>query len=145
MGFFGRIASFFGLTRDDGEEDEAATARFATGRSGTGRGIAVQVPVATELPSLGPVLLPCDPGEGSVQGFNWYTSRLRMDEDGDVADEFLCEVVDDNPTTKSQSRPPKLRVNYNTRHISTAMRRQVVIADGNIYQALEQQGRLQWV
>lgn len=68
-----------------------------------------------------------------------------MDEDGDVADEFLCEVVDGNPPTESRLRPPKLRVNYNTRHIATATRRQVVIADGNIYQALEQQGRLQWV
>lgn len=68
-----------------------------------------------------------------------------MDEDGDVADEFLCEVVDDNPPTESQLRPPKLRVNYNTRHLATAARRQVIIADGNIYQALEQQGRLQWV
>lgn len=79
------------------------------------------------------------------QGFRWYTRRLRMDEDGDVADEFLSEVIAQMPPTHNQIAPPKFQVKYNTRPTAMAMRKQVIVADGNVHQSLEYQGRLQWV
>ncbi|WOL18277.1 hypothetical protein Cni_G27070 [Canna indica] len=79
-------------------------------------------------------------------GFKWYTRRLRIDEDGDVADEFLGEVITEKPTTDSQIVVlPKLEVNYDTRPTALAMRNQVIVADGNIRQSIECQGSLQWV
>lgn len=79
MGFFRRIAGFLGLTREEDEAEEDADARHQNGggeeggRTGAGRpraaarGFSVHVPVAVERPSVGPVLVPCDPGEGGVQ------------------------------------------------------------------------------
>lgn len=79
MGFFRRIAGFLGLTREEDEAEEDADARHPNGggeeggRTGAGppraaaRGFSVHVPVAVERPSVGPVLVPCDPGEGGVQ------------------------------------------------------------------------------
>lgn len=80
MGILRRIAGFLGLTREE-EEEEHAEARHPNGggvdgggRTGAGppraagRGFGgVQVPVAVERPSPGPVLVPCDPGEGGIQ------------------------------------------------------------------------------
>ncbi|CAL9781356.1 unnamed protein product [Musa acuminata subsp. burmannicoides] len=157
MGFFRRIAGFLGLTREEDEAEEDADARHQNGGGEEGgrtgafppraaaRGFSVHVPVAVERPSVGPVLVPCDPGEGGVQGFRWYTRRLRMDEDGDVADEFLSEVIAQMPPTHNQIAPPKFQVKYNTRPTAMAMRKQVIVADGNVHQSLEYQGRLQWV
>ncbi|THU55496.1 hypothetical protein C4D60_Mb11t07180 [Musa balbisiana] len=157
MGFFRRIAGFLGLTREEDEAEEDTDFRHPNGggeeggRTGAGppraaaRGFSVHVPVAVERPSVGPVLVPCDPGEGGVQGFRWYTRRLRMDEDGDVADEFLSEVIAQMPPTHNQIAPPKFQVKYNTRPTAMAMRKQVIVADGNVHQSLEYQGRLRWV
>ncbi|RWW15268.1 hypothetical protein GW17_00020902 [Ensete ventricosum] len=159
MGILRRIAGFLGLTREEEEEEEEhAEARHPNGGGGdgggrtgagppraAGRGFGVQVPVAVERPSPGPVLVPCDPGEGGVQGFRWYSRRLRMDEDGDVADEFLSEVIAVIPPTENQITPPKFQVKYNTRPTAMAMRKHVIVADGNLRQSLEHQGGLQWV
>lgn len=68
-----------------------------------------------------------------------------MDEDGDVADEFLCEVKTEMLPMENQMIPPKLQAKYNTRSTAMAMRKQVIVVDGNIHQSLEYQGRLQWV
>ncbi|KAG6516920.1 uncharacterized protein LOC122055360 [Zingiber officinale] len=156
MGLFRRIAGFFGLSRED--EEEGVDIRRAKGEGSGGAddgagppartaagGFGVQVPVAVERPNLGSVLVPCDPGEGGIQGFRWYARRLRMDEDGDVADEFLSEVKTEMLPMENQMTPPKLQAKYNTRSTAMAMRKQVIVADGNIHQSLEYQGRLQWV
>ncbi|XP_076948918.1 uncharacterized protein LOC143621358 [Bidens hawaiensis] len=56
-------------------------------------GFKVSVPVPVDKPhQIGPVLVPCPAGDGGVQGLQWYTRGLKIDEDGDVADEFLEEV-----------------------------------------------------
>lgn len=39
-----------------------------------------------------------------AQGLNWYTSRLKEDRDGDIADEFLEEPQAE--ASRSQSAPP---------------------------------------
>ncbi|RZS12674.1 hypothetical protein BHM03_00044170 [Ensete ventricosum] len=163
-----RIAGLLGLAR---EEDDARRGKEGSGGGGRGGGagdgaggeertstsgaagcsaaaaarggFGVQVPVAVERPALSPVLVPCEPGEGGVQGFKWYTRRLRIDEDGDVANEFLDEVAlvvsPENLVILS-----KFQVKHNTQPTAMAMRKQVIAVDGNIHQSLEFQGKLQW-
>ncbi|WOK92738.1 hypothetical protein Cni_G01429 [Canna indica] len=160
-----RIAGFFGISRD---EIDAHGAREGSGGSAAGPeertstsgapgpavpataasrgGFSVQVPVAVERPALGPVLVPCEPGEGGVQGFKWYTRRLRIDEDGDVANEFLDEVAaPEKASLQNNTTLPKFKVKHNTQPTAMAMRKQVIAVDGNIHQSLEYQGKLQWV
>ncbi|KAJ0968116.1 hypothetical protein J5N97_025033 [Dioscorea zingiberensis] len=145
MGFFRRIAGMLGFSRDDahdvgheaagdGEAEDDQTARDVHHRAT--KGFSVQVPVAVDRPAPGPVLIPCNVGDGGVQGFRWYSRRLRIDEDGDVADEFLNEVclTDTNP---------KFEVKYNTR--PAAIRKQVISNDGTVRHSVDFQGRLQWV
>ena len=49
-----------------------------------------------------------------IQGLNWYTSRLKQDGDGDVADEFLEEpsaiATNDIQQTKVIGSSPSLQV-----------------------------------
>lgn len=82
------------------------------------------------------------------QGFKWYTRRLRIDEDGDVADEFLDEILPEISSDSNRTQiaaAPKFQVKYNTRPIALAVRKQTVAPNGNIYQSLEHQGQLKWV
>ncbi|XP_008788677.2 uncharacterized protein LOC103706379 isoform X2 [Phoenix dactylifera] len=153
MGFFRRMAGFLGIGRDDGnepdgggggevEEEDRMGKRLPRGRA---KGFSVQVPHVVERSSVGPVLIPCSPGEGGVQGFRWYTRKLRIDEDGDVADEFLDEIGPEAHSINTQMTLPRFQVKYNTRSTAMAMRKQVMAVDGNIKQRLEYQGKLRWV
>ncbi|XP_010935002.1 uncharacterized protein [Elaeis guineensis] len=152
MGFFRRIAGLLGFGRDDGNEPDGGGGEVEEedriGKSlprGRAKGFGVQVPLVVERSGVGPVLIPCSPGEGGVQGFRWYTRKLRIDEDGDVADEFLDEIVPEAPSINTQMRQPRFQVKYNTRSTAMAMRKQVMAVDGNIKQSLEYQGKLRWV
>lgn len=80
-----------------------------------------------------------------IQGLGWYAKRLRIDEDGDVADEFLDEVSSHTSASmEEQHRPlPTFEVRYNTR--PAKVKSQVLTPDGKIQQCVEYQGRLQWV
>jgi hypothetical protein len=40
----------------------------------------------------------------SNQGFRWYTRRLRIDEDGDVADEFLDEIIPEGSISNNKAQ-----------------------------------------
>ncbi|KAL0913959.1 hypothetical protein M5K25_017454 [Dendrobium thyrsiflorum] len=95
MGFLRRIAIIFGFLKYDGQavagEQECKAGRSVTRRPM--RGFGLQVPVASKKFSVGPIVVPCSLGEGGVQGFSWYCRQLRVDDDGDVADEFLDEVL----------------------------------------------------
>lgn len=155
MGFFRRIAGFLGLVKDEAnaadggggggeeEEEEDRTAKILP--RGRDKGFSVQVPLTVERPSVGPVFIPCGVGEGGVQGFRWYARRLRIDADGDVADEFLTEIVPEAPSTNKQMTGPRFQMNYKTRTTAMAMRNQVIAVDGNVMQSLEYQGKLRWV
>ncbi|KAM0823574.1 hypothetical protein ACQ4PT_070783 [Festuca glaucescens] len=163
MGFFRRIAGIFGGSRDDADHPDAAggysggggdvphekvaaaAAAAAAAGHATRRGFSVQVPVPVDRPAPGPVLVPCHPGDGGVQGFRWYTRRLRIDEDGDVADEFLDEVLPENFANSDVAPVGRFQVKYNTRPTALAMRKQTVAVDGDIRHSLEHQGKLQWV
>ncbi|KAI6707507.1 hypothetical protein NL676_010469 [Syzygium grande] len=169
MGLFRRIAGFLGFGRDevnnkddedhqrqhrgDGEgrddEEGADDPPNAAGRSRnyqeTGlprRGFSVPVKVPVDRPSLGPVLVPCDSGDGGVQGLRWCAKRLRIDEDGDVAHEFLDEVLPD--ATELEEKPlPKFAARYSTR--PALVKNQVISRDGKVQHCVEHHGRLEWV
>lgn len=80
-----------------------------------------------------------------IQGLRWYAKRLRVDEDGDVADEFYDEVALETATsTENERKPfPRFQVKYSTR--PAKVKKQVILQDGRIQQCVEHQGRLQWV
>lgn len=80
-----------------------------------------------------------------IQGLRWYAKRLRIDEDGDVADEFLDEVLPQTTASEEEEHRtfPKFQVRYSTR--PAKVKSQVMNPDGKIQQCVEYQGRLQWV
>ncbi|XP_062218072.1 uncharacterized protein LOC133918287 [Phragmites australis] len=155
MGFFRRIAGFLGISRDDADHPDSSSSAAAAAAAelpqdraaahAARRGFSVQVPVPVERQGPGPVLVPCPQGDGGVQGFRWYTRRLRIDEDGNVADEFLDEVVPESSMSSDASPVGRFEVKYNTRPTALAMKKQIIAVDGDIRHSLEYQGQLQWV
>ncbi|KAK6250962.1 hypothetical protein QQP08_010149 [Theobroma cacao] len=164
MRFFRRIAGLLGFVRDDGHEvkdqendhhnsnnnnnNQPPSNRPVFQETGLPRrGFSVPVQVAVDRPQPGPLLLPCTSGDGGVQGLKWYAKRLRIDEDGDVADEFLDEVLPETSSAASaenEQKPfPKFKVKYTTR--PAKVKTQVLSHDGKIQQCVEYQGSLQWV
>ncbi|OMO77255.1 hypothetical protein CCACVL1_15132 [Corchorus capsularis] len=161
MRFFRRIAGFLGFVRDDGHEvkdqennpnnnnnNQQPNNRPTYQDTGLPRrGFSVPVQVAVDRPQPGPLLLPCISGDGGVQGLKWYAKRLRVDEDGDVADEFLEEVLPETLVTASaenEQKPfPKFQVKYSTK--PAKVRTRVMSHDGKLQPCVEYQGRLQWV
>uniref|UniRef100_A0A7N1A5Q3 Uncharacterized protein n=1 Tax=Kalanchoe fedtschenkoi TaxID=63787 RepID=A0A7N1A5Q3_KALFE len=149
MGFLRRVAGFLGLSREEGHEESREVEEVVGDESdrvyreevarGPRRGFSVPVQVAVEKThQVGPVLVPCAPGQGGVQGLRWYTKRLKMDEDGDVADEFLEEIY---PATETNSRPlPKFVIKHGTKPVK--VREQIITSDGKIRQRVEYKGRL---
>ncbi|KAI3703513.1 hypothetical protein L1987_73643 [Smallanthus sonchifolius] len=103
MGFMKRFVGFLGfgnheVNKDsEGEIDanpnstEETSHYIDTNLPRKGFSVPVQVPV-DKAHQIGPILVPCPAGDGGVQGLQWYTRSLKIDEDGDVADEFLEEV-----------------------------------------------------
>ncbi|CAN7026956.1 hypothetical protein IGI04_025127 [Brassica rapa subsp. trilocularis] len=102
MGFLKKLTGIFGFGHNDGGhgvEDGDNTGKVDKLGDGdqprfreTGlprKGFGVPVQVAVERSNPGPILQPCPSSDGVVQGLRWYSMRLRIDEDGDIADEFL--------------------------------------------------------
>ncbi|EOA14168.1 hypothetical protein CARUB_v10027318mg [Capsella rubella] len=73
------------------------------------RGFGVPVQVAVERSNPGPILQPCAASDGGVQGLRWYSMRLRIDEDGDVADEFLEDQNCKTLPRKCKTKAAKVR------------------------------------
>ncbi|EES04438.1 uncharacterized protein LOC8055080 [Sorghum bicolor] len=156
MGFLRKIGSFLGISRDDADHPDSPSsaaaaaelphdrAAAAAAAHGARRGFSVQVPVPVERQGPGPVLVPCPQGDGGVQGFRWYTRRLRIDEDGDVADEFLDEIIPEDSVNNNTSPVGRFQVKYNTKP-TPALRKHVIAVDGDIRHSLEHQGQLRWV
>ncbi|XVE57462.1 hypothetical protein DITRI_Ditri04bG0092500 [Diplodiscus trichospermus] len=159
MRFFRRLVGLLGFARDDGHEvkdqendhhndDEPTNNRPVFRETGLPRrGFSVPVQVAVDRPQLVPLLLPCTSGDGGVQGLKWYAKRLRIDEDGDVADEFLDEVLPETlgaANAENEQKPfPKYKVKYSTK--PAKVKTQVMSHDGKIQQCVEYQGTLMWV
>ncbi|KAF9624357.1 hypothetical protein IFM89_010383 [Coptis chinensis] len=155
MRFLKRIAGIFGLLKDEREleSEESGDTHDREIKEelplplprGQRKGFSVQVPVHNQL---GPLLTPSNNlNDGGVQGLRWYARRLRIDEDGDVADEFLDEIVPEvveMPSNMDDQRPvSKFEVKYRTR--PAKVRKQVISIDGKLQQSVEYQGRLQFV
>lgn len=151
MRFLKRIAGFLGFSKEEEHDarDEAADdvvdadSIAAETHNLPRKGFSVPVKVAVDRPPLGPVLIPCAVGDGGVQGLKWYARHLKIDEDGDVAHEFLDEIL---PTASSsgeedQHRPfPQLRVKYSAK--VAKVRHQSLAPNGKVLQSVEYQGRL---
>lgn len=153
MKFLRKIAGIFGLSKDEAHElkDEQVNddPRVVLDENQTRhlprKGFSVQVSVDRAQP--GPVLLPTNARDGGVQGFKWYARRLRIDEEGDVADEFLDEVLPEvktvSVTEDNKHRSlPTFKVKCST---LPAKVRSQVLTQGRIQHSVEHQGRLLWV
>ncbi|CAN0908175.1 hypothetical protein LINGRAHAP2_LOCUS25159 [Linum grandiflorum] len=159
MRFFRGIAGILGFVRDEGdhdvkqdheeEEEEGDEAeqyipqsRSTSGFHQTGlprrKGFSVPVQVPVDRQHPGPVLLPCNSGDGGVQGLKWYAKRLKVDEDGDVADEFLNETPSSNSGEQRMSLP-RFETNLSVRHAK--VKRQVMSQDGKFKHLIEYQGQ----
>ncbi|KAL8112651.1 hypothetical protein AgCh_020093 [Apium graveolens] len=155
MKFLKKIAGMLGLAKDESHElkdeqlddvhrvvlDENQTRNLPR----KGFSVAVQVPV--ERAQTGPILLPTSGRDGGVQGFKWYARRLRIDEEGDIADEFLDEVLPEvktvSMTGENRHRSlPTFEVKYST---LPAKVKSQVLTEGRIQHSVEHQGRLLWV
>ena len=69
-----------------------------------------------------------------LQGLQWYAEKLKMDEDGDVAQEFLDEVVSHAPGSLPRAcRNFKLIV----KTIPAKLKGPVCTSDGNVVQCIE--------
>ncbi|KAE8678496.1 Detected protein of confused Function [Hibiscus syriacus] len=70
-----------------------------------------------------------------------------MDEEGDVADEFLDEVSPEtlvSSDVENEQKPlPKFQLKYSTRPAN--VKTQVMSHDGKMQQCVEFQGRLKWI
>lgn len=158
MGLIKKLAGFLGFARDEVQIEDAESADASLSSSGVAaaatavpvqhlprKGFSVPVQVPVERAQLGPVIVPCNSGEGGIQGLRWYARRLRIDEDGDVADEFLDEVpADTSMNTENHNRKlPRFEVKYNAK--PAKVRSQVLLPNGKIQQQVEYQGRLEWV
>ncbi|CAN4097837.1 unnamed protein product [Withania somnifera] len=143
MGIFRRLAGFLGFSRDevhDVEDDNVAPHNNVPRKRFN---VPVQVAVSRDLP--GPILVPCVTGAGGIQGLRWYAKRLRIDEDGDVADEFLSEIPSATPssTEENHRKLPRFELKYNTKPANVTS--QALSAAGKIKYRVEYQGKLQWI
>ncbi|XP_068651396.1 uncharacterized protein [Aristolochia californica] len=148
MKFLRRIAGIFGLLKDESheaneEDDEDRVRKEEAQPRGPTERFSIRVPVAVEKAHPGPLLAPCSFGQGGVQGLRWHAKRLKIDEDGDVAEEFFDEVYTGVSRPENRNQPPKFEMIYSTR--PAKVRSQVIAADGSIHQSVEFKGKLQWV
>lgn len=75
----------------------------------------------------------------------WYAKRLRIDEDGDVADEFLDEIPADAPSSTEENNKKfrKFELKYTTKPANVTG--QALSAAGKIKYRVEYQGKLEWI
>ncbi|MCO5571066.1 hypothetical protein L7F22_024797 [Adiantum nelumboides] len=84
-----------------------------------------------------PVVIECTPGSGGVQGLQWYSEKLMMDEDGDVAQEFLDEVIlqPSGPQVGYARLLPSFKLKLKTR--PAKLKEPVCTCDGNVVQTVD--------
>ncbi|KAK6118771.1 hypothetical protein DH2020_047462 [Rehmannia glutinosa] len=154
-----QLAGLLGFARDEEQQqhDDAASdpsipassspaaAASASAQHFARRGFGVPVQVPVERAPPPPLLVFCPAGDGGIQGLKWYARRLRIDEDGDIADEFLDEVSPDmSRSMEEHNRPlPKFEVKYSTR--PAKVKNLALLPNGKIQHLVEYQGRLEWV
>ncbi|XP_061361453.1 uncharacterized protein LOC133305297 [Gastrolobium bilobum] len=145
MRFLRRIAGFLGFAKDDHDlrQEPDGQPEPATMPS---RVRDTDLPRKAKVFGVdrAPILAPSTSGDGGVQGLRWYAKRLKIDEDGDVADEFLDEVSAQTSalTVDHKKTVATFKLKYAT--IPAKVMTQV-LSDGKLQQCVEHQGRLQWV
>lgn len=77
-----------------------------------------------------------------IQGLTWYAKGLRIDEDGDVAEQFLEEVIPEVQTSTTNHPKPFPRFQINNRNRPAKVENQVILKEGKLQQCIEHQGRL---
>ncbi|KAK9067900.1 hypothetical protein SSX86_012011 [Deinandra increscens subsp. villosa] len=107
-----------------------------------GFSVSVQVPV-DKAHQIGPILMPCPAGDGGVQGLQWYTRSLKMDEDGDVADEFLEEVFPVTVANAPQKSRSEFQVKLTTKPAKARNPR--LSQEGTVQHYVKYHGQLQLV
>ncbi|XP_057449689.1 uncharacterized protein LOC130740968 [Lotus japonicus] len=156
MGLLKKILGILGLAKDDDHEhnskDDSDDAHprptptpYRVHETGQPRrGFAVSAEVVVDRPQLGPVLAPSPSGDGGVQGLRWYAKRLRIDQDGDVADTFLEEVSSGRSAVAAghHKKAARFKLKDGTRPVKV---KQQVLSDGKVQHRVEHQGRLQLV
>ncbi|KAK8945773.1 hypothetical protein KSP40_PGU003042 [Platanthera guangdongensis] len=146
MGYLRRISTLLGFLRNDTSVDEVDDDSRA-GESASCRplrGFSAQAGVALQNPDAGPVVVSCSIGEGGVQGFRWYSRRLLVDDDGDVADEFLDEVSPIE-TSCMQELAAYSRFEIKSTARPARVRKLAFTMDGNIHPRVEYHGMLRLV
>ncbi|XP_074269996.1 uncharacterized protein LOC141592981 [Silene latifolia] len=112
--------------------------------AGPRRGFSVPVQVPIDRPAVGPILVPCH-GNGGVQGLKWYAERLKTDEDGDVADEFLYQVSSDMPSLAEDQAKPVTRFEVKSNARPAKIKNQALTTGGKLQHYVDCRGQLQWV
>jgi hypothetical protein len=102
----------------------------------------VDPPVIRRVQHHTPVVSKCTYGNGGVQGLTWYSERLRVDDDGDIAEEFLSEVVPSGFGNRSR-RARFESSRQQTRPVT--LKGPVCTHDGNVHQIVETSGKSTWV
>ncbi|GLJ22392.1 hypothetical protein SUGI_0421510 [Cryptomeria japonica] len=105
------------------------------------QGFKMKVAVPTETAPQGPVVYQCWGNDGGVQGFGWYTQKLQADEDGDIAEEFLNEVLPDVRGRDDLRVRPRLEVKHSTKPVT--LKGPVISMNGNVHPCVEHAGKLQ--
>ncbi|KAI3828697.1 hypothetical protein L1987_02805 [Smallanthus sonchifolius] len=149
-----RLAGFLGIgnhevNKDSEEETDAnpnsteETHHYVdTNLRRKGFSVPVQVPV-DKAHKIGPILVPCPAGDGGVQGLQWYTSSLKIDEDGDVADEFLEEVFHETVANAPQKTRSEFQVKLTTKPAKA--KDPCLSRKGTVQHTVKYHGRLQLV
>ncbi|CAL0314351.1 unnamed protein product [Lupinus luteus] len=145
MGFFRKIAGFLGLSKDHGhEEDEGEgqprTTPYRMKETGPRKGFSVPAQVVLDRPHLAPILTPSTSGDGGVQGLRWHAERLRIDEDGDVADEFLDEVSSETSTLSLDHHKTETRFEHKGATRPAKVKQQF-LSEGKLMHFVEHGGR----
>lgn len=133
-GFFKRILGHFGLFKDENRnaeqsEETPSSTPFITKK-------------VEKIRVLAPVVSECTPGAGGVQGLQWYVEKLMMDEDGDVAQEFLKEVVPQPPAGGMRHSSSNFEVKLPTNTVK--LKGPLCTLNGNVHQFVESSSGVHW-
>jgi len=137
--FLGRLGLF---AKEENNEKQQQPPASVNGCVKPPQGSSVRTAMPADSVLQGPVVYQCSSGDGGVQGFRWYSQKLRVDEDGDVAEEFLNEVLPDLTGSDDSKEVPRLKVNQSTK--PAKLRSDMSTENGNVYQKVEHAGRLRW-
>lgn len=143
VGFVKKFLARIGLFKEENIEKQQQPPASGNEFVKPSQGFSVKMAVPADSLPQGPVVCQCVSGDGGVQGFRWYSQKLQVDEDGDVAEEFLNEVLPDLAGTYESREVSRLQVNPNTKLAKLGTR--MSAEGGNVYQIVEHAGELRWV